>query len=268
MQETHLTADHQFQLDTIFSRYLTILNLSDPTRPSNSAGIAFILNKELTNASSATVKNILNVYAPNNANEQNTFWKKIKTEWERIQAGPLDFMLGEFNLTENPIDCAPARLDNEAAVDALRDLKSVLNMQDTWHNEHPHHHLFTFNSNHQILSRLDRIYTLDRHTESMLEWALSVSQILTDHHMVSVRFAPLGLPHTGKGRWSWPVGVITDDNLIKQIIRIGIETQQAFDKVGQRTNTKNPQMIWKAFKSKITNTTKDTTEKHLAKINQ
>lgn len=100
VQETHLTTDHQSQLDSLFSRRLLVLNSSDPTRPGNSAGIAFVLNKELTNASSATMEvlipgraailsinwhnnetiKILNVYTPNNANEHHTFWEKIKTE--------------------------------------------------------------------------------------------------------------------------------------------------------------------------------------------
>ncbi|KAG1813449.1 hypothetical protein EV424DRAFT_1473460 [Suillus variegatus] len=201
----------------------TSINL-DPTRPGNSAGIAFVLNKELTNASSATME----VLIPGRAAILSINWHNNETIkiLNVTHTGPLDFMLGDFNLTENPIDWAPARLDNEAAVDALRDLKSVLNMHDTWRNEHPHHRLFTFNSNHQTLSRLDRIYTSNRHTESMLEWASNVSQIPTDHHIVSVRFAPPGLPHIGKGRWSWPVGVINDENLIKQIISIGIKTQQ------------------------------------------
>lgn len=62
--------------------------------------------------------NILNIYAPNNPNEHRTFWEKVKTEWSRLNDRTLDFMMGDFNITEDPIDRAPARLDNEAAIDA------------------------------------------------------------------------------------------------------------------------------------------------------
>jgi hypothetical protein len=78
-------------------------------------------------------------------------------------------MMGVFNITENPIDRAPARLDNENTINALRELKLTFMMQDTRRNKNPTKRLFTFNSNHQTLSRLDRIYTAERHTTSMIE---------------------------------------------------------------------------------------------------
>jgi hypothetical protein len=113
--------------------------------------------------------------------------------------GSIDFMMGDFNLTEDPIDHAPMRLDNENAIDALRDLRNSLSLQDTWRIENPHRRLFTFSSNHQTLSHLDRIYMSDRHTESLIEWNSLVSQIPTDHQMISIRFVPPNLPHIGKG---------------------------------------------------------------------
>ncbi|KAG1732241.1 Endonuclease/exonuclease/phosphatase [Suillus paluster] len=288
IQETHLTNEHETQIDTLFSRCLRVLNTSDPLRPGSSAGIAFILNKELTNASNANMEilipgraailslnwhnnetiRILNVYTPNNANEHHDFWNKIKTEWSRLNISAIDFMLGDFNLTENPIDRAPTRLDNKPAINALRELQTAINVHNTWWNEHPHHRLFTFSSNCQTLSRLDRIYTSEQHTESMLDWNMNVSQIPSDHQMVSVRFAPPGLPHIGRGRWTWPIGVMTDKDLIQQIIKIGNESQQEIDALSPRNNETNPQTIWESFKNKITATAKETTKKHLAKINQ
>lgn len=239
------------------------------------------MNKELTNTTNATMEvlipgraailklnwhnnetiRILNIYAPNNANEHCTFWEKIKLEWERKN-------IGDFNLTENPIDRAPARPDNETAMEALRELKSILNMRDEWRNENPHQRMFTFNSNHQSLSRLDQIYVSGRHTESMLDWNSNVSQIPTDHHIVSVRFAPPILPHIGKGRWSWPVGLMSDKDLIKRIINIGMDAQWEIDRLEHRSDTANPQKIWKSFKDKMTSAAKETSKKHLARINQ
>ncbi|KAG1829529.1 Endonuclease/exonuclease/phosphatase [Suillus subalutaceus] len=288
LQETHLTTDHLNQVENIFLRRLKILSTSDPMRPGSSAGIAFVLNKEITNTADTLIKilipgraavlstkwhnnetiNILNIYAPNNANEHHDFWKKIETEWLGANLGPLDFMMGDFNLTENPIDRAPAQLDNENAISALRDLRSTLRVQDTWRDEHPHQRMFTFSSNHHTLSRIDRIYASERHTESLVEWNSGISQIPTDHHMVSVRLAPPNLPHIGKGRWSWPVGIISDIDLNKKIIESDIEAQRRIEEMGPRTETTNPQTIWKTFKDNLTILAKDTTKTHLAKINQ
>ncbi|KAG2352996.1 hypothetical protein BDR07DRAFT_1182062, partial [Suillus spraguei] len=50
---------------------------------------------------------ILNVHAPNNPNEHPNFWNKIKTEWLRLSPSALDFMMGDFNLTQDPIYQAP-----------------------------------------------------------------------------------------------------------------------------------------------------------------
>jgi len=236
------------------------MNSSNPDHPGSSAEIAFVLNKEITNTKNATLQviipgwaailsinwhndkklKILNIYAPNNLNKYKTFWDKIRTEWQRLNLESPDLMLRDFNLTENPIDHAPARLDHEAAIDALRDLRINLKVQDRWRLDHPHRRMFTFTSTHQTLSRLDRIYTSEKHADSLVEWDSQISQIPTDHNMVSMHFTPPRLPYFGKGRWSWPPGLISDNNLIKWISEIGIETQNEIKNIMQCTEEINP----------------------------
>ncbi|KAG1808547.1 Endonuclease/exonuclease/phosphatase, partial [Suillus variegatus] len=288
IQETHLCPEHQMQIENLYTRRLTVLNSSDPTRPGSSAGVAFILNNEITNSASAKMQvlipgratslsikwheskiiNILNIYAPNNQNEHKNFWEKISAEWSRRNLGTLDFMMGDFNLTEDPIDRAPARPDNEAAIDALRDLRTMLNIQDTWRITHPSRRLFTFSSNHQSLSRLDRIYVSVNHADSLLNWDSLISQVPTDHQMVTVRFAPPNLPHIGKGRWSWPAGLITDAALIKRTIELGMEMQNTLDSPTPRSDEENPQKTWLSFKTGINKIAKEVAKTHLCKINQ
>ncbi|KAG2050970.1 hypothetical protein BDR06DRAFT_990548 [Suillus hirtellus] len=180
--------------------------MSDPTRPGNSAGIAFILNKEIINTTDAKMKIL-------------------------AHAGDIDFMMGDFNITEELIDRAPARHDHKSATKALRDLRSTLNLQDTWCLKNPNMRTFTFSSNHNTLSRLDRIYTSTCHLNSMTDWNSQISHILMDHHMVSTRFAPPRLPHIGRGRWLWPIGIMKDESLIKQIIKLGINKQQQMEEI-------------------------------------
>ncbi|KAG1858688.1 Endonuclease/exonuclease/phosphatase, partial [Suillus tomentosus] len=288
IQETHLCPEHMTQIDNLYARRLRVMNSSDPDRPGCSAGIAFVLNREITNTENATMQviipgraavlsinwhqdkriNILNIYAPNNLSDHKAFWDKIRTEWQRLNLATPDLMLGDFNLTEDPIDRAPARPDHEGAIDALRDLRNTLNVQDRWRLDHPHRRLFTFSSAQQTLSRLDRIYASTRHAESLIDWDAQISQIPTDHHMVSVRFAPPGVPHIGKGRWSWPLSLMTDENLLKRVSEMGITAQNEMEDIVIRSEETNPQKTWTTFKQNISDVAKDVAKTHLCKINQ
>jgi hypothetical protein len=49
LQETHLMNEHETQIESLYSRRLKVLNSGDPFRPGNSAGVAFVLNKEIHN---------------------------------------------------------------------------------------------------------------------------------------------------------------------------------------------------------------------------
>lgn len=59
IQETHLCPEHITQIDNLYARRLRVMNSSDPDRPGSSAGIAFVLNKEITNAENATMQVII-----------------------------------------------------------------------------------------------------------------------------------------------------------------------------------------------------------------
>lgn len=151
LQETHLTEEHKHQIEHLFSHHLLVLNSHDLSRPGNSVGVAFILNKELTNTLDAKMTviipgcatvltiswhnekkiTILNTYVPNSPSEYPTFWEKITIKWAELQLSKPDIMLGDFNLMEDPIDHAPAYPNNEPAITTLRDLRTALRFQDT-----------------------------------------------------------------------------------------------------------------------------------------
>jgi hypothetical protein len=44
LQETHLTEEHETQINTLYSRRLRVINSKDRERPGTSAGVAFVLN--------------------------------------------------------------------------------------------------------------------------------------------------------------------------------------------------------------------------------
>ncbi|KIK37671.1 hypothetical protein CY34DRAFT_25938 [Suillus luteus UH-Slu-Lm8-n1] len=269
IQETHLAPDNKTQIDNLFSRRLQVLNSSDPTRPGNSMGVAFILNKEKLNiedtkltilipgrAISLSLKwhnehriNILHIYAPNNPQEHPTFWEEIKTAWRLNSLGQIDFMAGDFNITEDPLDRAPTRQDNIQAIEALRDFRSEFNIQDNWRHTHPNTCLFTSNSNTDSMSRLDRIYMATAHQESMSDWKSYLCSVPTDHNIVTEK-------KDGPG----PLGVTLDRKLLEQIETLGIELQTDLTNNSDqnRTAENSPQLLWDTFKQKMNQIAKET----------
>ncbi|KIK36520.1 hypothetical protein CY34DRAFT_66700, partial [Suillus luteus UH-Slu-Lm8-n1] len=161
----------------------------------------------------------------------------------------------------------PARLEHEQALDALRDLRFQLDIQDTWRINNPTSRLFTFYSNTNTRSQLDHIYTSPTHEQNICGWDSCTSAIPTDHRMVLVRFAPNNTPFVGKGRWSWPTSLINDEELIKKISKTGITVQNKItNQRAPRSNTENPQKEWEEFKIQIQQLAKITAKEHLNKI--
>lgn len=101
-----------------------------------------------------------------------------------------------------------------------------------------------------------------------MEWNSLVSQIPTDHQLVSVRFAPPDLPRIGKGRWSWPLSLLSDTALINRVVDLGIQTQTKIEHAPPRTEEHNPQTTWQSFKIDINRIAKDVAKSHLHKIHQ
>jgi exonuclease III len=101
---------------------------------------------------------LIDVYAPNNKNKNQDFWKEVKNQRETLSLPKPDFLLGDFNLMEEPIDCSPPKHDNLNAVSALRDLRQSLNITDQWrhlYNKAREYMYHTTQNQKLIKSRLD-----------------------------------------------------------------------------------------------------------------
>ena len=146
IQESHLDQPMTEQLGRNYEKNLTILNSAHPDNPRAMAGVSFVINKQLIEpdeiemhdlipgrAAMLKIKwlksctaTILNVYAPNERGEHASFWAKVLTE-RRAKHLPIpDFTLGDFNVTEDAIDRMPPKLNDESAINALREVKQVL----------------------------------------------------------------------------------------------------------------------------------------------
>jgi ribonuclease HI/exonuclease III len=280
LQETHLDQDLISEIQRIFHKRLQIHNSESENSPRATAGVAFVINKDLLNIQSLETRTlipgralylkikwneheatkIINIYAPNRRTDHNGFWHAIETQRNRLRLPKPDFMLGDFNLTEDPIDRAPAKPDDTSAIDSLRELKQKLETIDLWRHDFPNTREYTYRATHngsQTKSRLDRIYVAKKITKHTFDWSIGPSTVPTDHWMVSVRFAPKDATHIGSGRWSWPLSALNDKKLLNMIERKGKALENKLENISQiNREEENAQTLWSRFKNDITNQAK------------
>ena len=169
IQEAHLDETMTERIQTLYEKNLEIIVSANPESPRARAGVAFIINKwlispeeiethELIPGRAQTLKikwlktcsaSILNIYAPNKRNSHLEFWATILTERHNRHLPIPDFTLGDFNVTEDAIDRMPAKLDDETAIEALRDVKAEWNMRDMWRWANPMEREFTYRAKTQ-----------------------------------------------------------------------------------------------------------------------
>ena len=237
VQEMHLDASLLINIDDCFGKKLRVLNSELPGNPRASAGVAFVLNKtliqpkeistyELIKGRALALKMkwheseeilIFNIYAPNDKSENKAFWEEVDEKRRAKNLKRPDFMLGDFNLTEEEIDRSPPHLDDTRAIDALRNLRQCLNLQDTWRHQFPNERCFTYratNNGQHVSSRLDRIYTAQDAAKYTFDWRMTQTSVPTDHWMVTMKYAPKSAPYIGKGRWTWHTPSLEDRKLM------------------------------------------------------
>ena len=205
---------------------------------------------------------LINVYAPNTRSEHTNFWETIDTKRRSKGLRSLDMMLGDFNVTEELIDRAPAHLDDTNAIAALRNLRQCLSLEDSWRHTFPHERSFTYRATtngQTTMSRLDRIYTSSEVAKAAYNWKTTQSSVPTDHWMVSVKYAPLQAPYIGTGRWTMQLPELKNEDLLDRLITRGRKLQTDLNdptNAHQTREQENPQSLWASFKVDIVKITK------------
>jgi exonuclease III len=279
LQETHLDDHLLSDVNKLFGKRLIIHNSPSEVNPRSSVGVVFVLNKDLIETHNMELKELvkgralalkttwnnqeeialINVYAPNRRMDHKPFWEAVETARRSLHLRKPDFVLGDFNVTEDAIDRSPLKRDSERASDALRDFCLALNIQDQWRHTFPKTKEFTYRATingKQVKSRLDRIYVSTNKTRFTYEWVIGPSSVPTDHWLASVRYSPKGAPHIGKGRWTWPLKQVKNAKLMERIESKGIALQQDI-----RDGSQNVQSLWKTFKSEISEMAKKEAKK-------
>ena len=182
---------------------------------------------------------IVNIYAPNDRAAHLPFWNRVDEVRQNKGIPKPDFVLGDFNVTEEQIDRFPARLDDQNAIEALRDLRHAWEVHDAWRVAFPSEKTYTYRANTnggQIKSRLDRIYVARQATPMTYDWKITPSPVPTDHWLVAVKYAPKDAPEIGKGRWTLPIRMLNDAKLIEAIIARGIRLQNDLEDIKKPTD--------------------------------
>lgn len=272
LQETHLTNE---LAGSINSRFETRLSLHHSPLPntSNTAGVAFMINKNLLNSDSvscvevvpgrailADVKwirgtslKILNVYAPNNTNDNEAFWNDLNTKLMSNPDLKLNIMLGDFNLVEDGLDRLPCHPDDANMVAALGDLKSNLYLVNRWRRMYPNKrgytHLHVANTSQ---SRIDCIYIVNDLLQPARDWHIDPPLVELDHWIASVKVSTPEIPELGRGRWQIPTYLIYNNKILTEVDRLGKKAEGDIDSMRHRRSaTQNLQTILAKLKKDI-----------------
>jgi len=139
LQETHLDQALLHDINTCFGKRLMVLNFQDLNNPCATVGVTFVVNKALISPKELSMSKLIkgcaqslkikwheneeailiNVYAWNNRNEHRDFWGQLEAKRRSQNIRHPDFLMGDFNITEDPIDRAPAHPDNLNTIEAL-----------------------------------------------------------------------------------------------------------------------------------------------------
>ena len=272
LQETHLTREEALKIESLFSRLHIISSIE--TQNTNTKGVAIVINRDLLNSHHIqeydlipgralmvqlqwhreTKLNVLVVYAPNDSSSNGQFWKDLHT---KIQSTPKpDVLLGDFNMVEDAIDRLPTHRDNPTATEPLADLKTFLLLNDGWRKTFPTDKSFTFHQSARqggAQSCIDRIYVNEDLMNYSKDWTISPPGIAMDHQLVSVRISNQRAPFVGKGRWTMPLFLLKDKEVMCEIKQLGRDLELTLESVNTaRTAERNPQVLFQNFKDKIT----------------
>ena len=150
IQESHLDQEKINCIRESFGKKMQIEFSMDESTPQSHAGVAFVINKALISPRAIHVHKLvpgnalalkidwletesttlLNIYAPVNKRDQAAFWTTVESGRCLKRFPRPNFMLGDLNVTEDPIDRATTHADDHSATDVLRDIRLTWDLRD------------------------------------------------------------------------------------------------------------------------------------------
>lgn len=290
VQETHLTEERVDALNTLFKATMKVIACLEEDNPTGARGVAFVLNRRLVNAEDAMlipvragraailkvpwtrgkVLQILNVYAPNDMQENAAFWMGLREAVTNRRTGRIDIMLGDFNVVEDAVDRIPPRRDLAEAAEQLAELRVKLDLVDGWRERAPREKGFSYLQRATgSQSRIDRIYLKRDMMIQANDWDIRGPGIQTDHRLVVVSLANTEAPYVGKGRWAIPQPLLSDKRFLDELHGLGMMLQSQLERMRDaRTPMTNPQTVYAQFKRAVVSMAKARAKQSVPKLDR
>ncbi|KAF9487572.1 hypothetical protein BDN71DRAFT_1358874, partial [Pleurotus eryngii] len=170
-----------------------------------------------------------------------------------------DMLVEDLNVVEEAIDRLPARVERNAATEALNKLKLALRLRDGWRATYPDSARFTFTQTRiredetPAMSRIDRIYVTNRILEKAREWDMKPSGLHSaDHWMVSVQVSTEDAPEIGRDHWTVTERVLNDKKFLDDASQVAQKWADiAAGRNAGRTDETNPQELYMKYKKEM-----------------
>ena len=219
LQETHCGSEtdcNKWKYEWTGQSYWT-------TYSSNSMGVAILINNKNVVSKEESGKDtlgrwqklnvtfedkdytLINIYAPNNANDRKVFFRNIKETLTNIDM-PI-IIGGDFNCTLSNQDRRPTSNRIEIGRKELNKMIDEHDLEDIYRRRYPDKKEFTyFRKNTNSASRLD-MWLISKSLDSMVKYVKKHVVTLTDHHAVEINIK-LDEMERGPGSWKMNTQVI------------------------------------------------------------
>ncbi|KAJ7144168.1 hypothetical protein C8R44DRAFT_602135, partial [Mycena epipterygia] len=201
---------------------------------------------------------IMNIYAPNTAQERDELWTELWTKWRDDKYLPFPtIVLGDWNFVEDARD----RLSGSRASipPSFYRLKSLLQIEDGWRNTFSDDRQYTCiqrrtspmtGFEHVSRSRIDRIYVHHDSFDICRGWKIDQTAVKTDHSLVAVQMVCRGDVKPGRGRFSLPLYLLKTRKFTKEIHRLARNLKAEGELLihAPRRADHNIQTLWAQFK--------------------
>lgn len=195
---------------------------------------------------------VANLYAPNSEQVAIPFFKQVIS---LLRRETVDVILGDWNHVEKAIDRIPQRAPSTAMRDVLSDLRTGLNVLDTWRDRNPNVKDFTYerpNANSDgthSRSRLDRILLSPEVSKRSLSHSVDVGLTISDHYPVWVEVTDNESPEIGDQRWRMNLEDLEDEFAMDSCRKILLKCQN--------TMSREPMVKWLKAKKDIKSVLED-----------
>ena len=195
---------------------------------------------------------IVVIYSLNTTKEKIEFWKKLKSELNKMNDKENLIIMGDFNSVESPMDRYPQREEEKDVLKEWEKIRKKYKLIDGWREHNQTTREYTYSQKAMgSMSRIDRIYLNNEIYPYGYNWQQTTSAKISDHELVLVDILKKELPYIGKGMWRMYQDNIDNLRTKKKIETLLKTTKERMEKIKQAEGNESIQRTWKETKENI-----------------